>query len=162
MPHRSKIPQTLRSKSCMPYSAGDHMRATGKAAEARVATLMNRWANVQVYPALLSEYNKKPFGCTMSLHFYQTHLRPNTHLDSPERLRQQSRCKAAVICTAIQCHQAVFTDDSTRIRVDPQSRDRGPPYGCGKPSGIAERCQMRAQCCLPTAGALPNVSCLFG
>lgn len=103
MPHRSKIPQTLRSTSCMPYSAGDHMRATGKAAEARVAPLMNRWANVQVYPALLSEYNKKPFGCTMSLHFYQTHLRPNTHLDSPERLRQQSRCKAAVICTAIQC-----------------------------------------------------------
>lgn len=38
--------------------AGDYMRAIGKAVEERVTPLMKTWVNDQVYPVLLSEYNK--------------------------------------------------------------------------------------------------------
>jgi hypothetical protein len=40
------------------HGAGDYMRAIGKAVEARVTPLMKTWVNDQVYPVLLSEYNK--------------------------------------------------------------------------------------------------------
>lgn len=97
--------------------AGDHMRAIGKAVEARVTPLMKSWVNDQVYPVLLSEYNKirsrhpgftyekekDAFGCTMTLHLAADPTPDQTRSWTVANdYRNKADAKVAVICTAIE------------------------------------------------------------
>jgi hypothetical protein len=99
------------------HGAGDYMRAIGKAVEARVTPLMKTWVNDQVYPVLLSEYNKlsnrhpnftyekekDAFGCTMTLHLAADPTPDQTRIWTVSNdYRNKADAKVAVICTAIE------------------------------------------------------------
>lgn len=99
------------------HGAGDYMRAIGKAVEARVTPLMKTWVNDQVYPVLLSEYNKlrsrhpnftyekekDAFGCMMTLHLAADPTPDQTRTWTVSNdYRNKADAKVAVICTAIE------------------------------------------------------------
>ncbi|KAG1770711.1 hypothetical protein EDD22DRAFT_948318 [Suillus occidentalis] len=99
------------------HGAGEYVRAIGKAVEARVTPLMKTWVNDQIYPVLLSEYNKlrgrhpnftyekekDAFGCTMTLHLTADPTPEQTRTWTVSNdYRNKGDAKVAVICIAIE------------------------------------------------------------
>ncbi|KAG2075717.1 hypothetical protein BDR04DRAFT_1091342 [Suillus decipiens] len=121
------------------HGAGDYMRAIGKAVEARVTPLMKTWVNDQVYPVLLSEYNKlrgrhpnftyekekDAFGCTMTLHLAADPTPDQTRIWTVSNdYRNKADAKVAVICTAIEQGAMEFI----RFRGEPPPPGYTTPY----------------------------------
>ncbi|KAG1881147.1 hypothetical protein F4604DRAFT_465963 [Suillus subluteus] len=121
------------------HGAGDYMRAIGKAVEARVTPLMKTWVNDQVYPVLLSEYNKlrnrhpnftyekekDAFGCTMTLHLAADTTPDQTRIWTVSNdYRNKADAKVAVICIAIEQGAMEFI----RFRGEPPPPGYTTPY----------------------------------
>lgn len=121
------------------HGAGEYMRAIGKAVEARVTPLMKTWVNDQVYPVLLSEYNKvrsrhptftyekekDAFGCTMMLHLAADPTPEQTRIWTVSNdYRNKADAKVAVICTAIEQGAMEFI----RFRGEPPPPGYTTPY----------------------------------
>ncbi|KAG1767160.1 hypothetical protein EV702DRAFT_1147624 [Suillus placidus] len=121
------------------HGAGDYMRAIGKAVEARVTPLMKTWVNDQIYPVLLSEYNKvrnrhpnftyekekDAFGCTMTLHLAADPTPDQTrNWTVSNDYRNKADAKVAVICTAIEQGAMEFI----RFRGEPPPPGYTTPY----------------------------------
>lgn len=121
------------------HGAGDYMRAIGKAVEARVTPLMKTWVNDQVYPVLLSEYNKlrgrhpnftyekekDAFGCTITLHLAADPTAEQArNWTVSNDYRNKADAKVAVICTAIEQGAMEFI----RFRGEPPPPGYTTPY----------------------------------
>lgn len=121
------------------HGAGDYMRAIGKAVEARVTPLMKTWVNDQVYPVLLSEYNKlrnrhpnftyekekDAFGCTITLHLAADPTPDQTRIWTVSNdYRNKADAKVAVICIAIEQGAMEFI----RFRGEPPPPGYTTPY----------------------------------
>ncbi|KAG1822163.1 hypothetical protein EV424DRAFT_1511375 [Suillus variegatus] len=119
--------------------AGDYMRAIGKAVEERVTPLMKTWVNDQVYPVLLSEYNKlrgrhpnftyekekDAFGCTMTLQLSADPTPDQTRTWTvSNNYRNKADAKVAVVCIAIEQGAMEFI----RFRGEPPPPGYTTPY----------------------------------
>ncbi|KAG1907855.1 uncharacterized protein F5891DRAFT_216949 [Suillus fuscotomentosus] len=119
--------------------AGDYMRAIGKAVEERVTPLMKTWVNDQVYPVLLSEYNKlrgrhpnftyekekDAFGCTMTLQLSADPTPDQTRIWTVSNdYRNKADAKVAVVCIAIEQRAMEFI----RFRGEPPPPGYTTPY----------------------------------